>query len=445
MTVKGKFQFKAGRKAKLASWLSLSGALAMVLFGGPALIAEGRSESSGRAASQGEGTPTILAQTEAPPGGASPGLDTQGPNAAPDVQESPSPGPAESPAGPTESPSPDAQQAPFPEPTPTESPATDEPAPPESPSPDAQQAPFPEPTPTESPSPEPTESPTSESTETREENIVFVSTAEEAETAEVADNPERFSQVLGSGRLIVDADNQVTGYYFTLGGLPQNQTLPYHFHNVENEGTPTSCEGDKAVLEDEAAGGILLPLNDIAPLQTTANGIAIIGSASSPIQLPSPVPLEDIGYLNIHANQDPASGIACANVRINPGGFVRAEQAESPSGGEAAAPAEEPPASGGAQPGVGPNAAPAAGTGEEPTPTEFPSPEPTPTESPTTDEPAAPESPAGTTGPQETPNEGPNTVPTPTESPESGGEPPASSEPQPGVGPNTAPTPGTGQ
>ncbi len=123
---------------------------------------------------------------------------------------------------------------------------------------------------------------------------------------------------------------------------------------MENEGTPTSCEGDKAVLEDEAAGGILLPLNDIAPLQTTANGVAIIGSASSPIQLPSPVPLEDIGYLNIHANQDPASGIACANVRINPGGFVRAEQAESPSGGEAAAPATEAPASSGAQPGLAP-------------------------------------------------------------------------------------------
>jgi len=433
MTVKGKFQFKVGRKARLASWLSLSGALAMILFGGPAVIAEGRSESNGRTASKGQVTPTILAQTEAPPGGTSPGVDTQEPTAAPD-----------------------AQQAPFPEPTPTESPAADEPvtpespAPIESPSPDAQQAPFPEPTPTESPAPAPTESPTSEATETREENIVFVSTAEGAATSEIADNPERFSQVLGSGRLILNADDQVTGYYFTLSGLPQNQALPYHFHNVENEGTPTSCEGDKAVLEDEAAGGILLPLNDIAPLQTTANGVAIVGSASSPIQLPSPVPLEDIGYLNIHATQDPASGIACANVRINPGGFVRAEQAESPSGGEAAAPAEEAPASSGAQPGVGPNAAPAAGTGEEPTPTEFP--EPTPTESPAPDaqqapfpEPTPTESPAGTFGPQETPTEGPNTVPTPTESPESGTEGPASSGPQPGVGPNAAPTPGTGQ
>ncbi len=63
--------------------------------------------------------------------------------------------------------------------------------------------------------------------------LSFVSSAEEAETAEIADNPERFSQVIGSGRLIVNADDQVTGYYFTLGGLPQNQTLPYHFHNGE--------------------------------------------------------------------------------------------------------------------------------------------------------------------------------------------------------------------
>ncbi len=207
MTVKGKFRLKVGRKARLASWLSLSGALAMVLFGGPAVIAEGRSESSGRAASKGQVTPTILAQTEAPPGGASPGVDTQGPNAAPDAQQAPfpEPTPTESPATDEpalpESPAPEGgqegtpgaapdaqqQQAPFPEPTPTESPATDEPALPESPAPEGgqegtpgaapdaqqQQAPFPEPTPTESPSPAPTESPTSESTEIREENIVL--------------------------------------------------------------------------------------------------------------------------------------------------------------------------------------------------------------------------------------------------------------------------------
>ncbi len=254
--------------------------------------------------------------------------------------------------------------------------------------------------------PEPTESPTSQETETRTENIVFVSTTEGSPTSEIEGESERFSQIIGSGRLLVNEDDQVTGYYFTVTGLGPSQTLPYHFHSSKSGSAPTSCEGDKGVLEDEAVGAVITPLSEIAPLQSTASGLGMVGSASSPIQLPNPVPLEDIGYLNIHANESVESGFVCANVPLKPVMYKSSAQPVAP------APSPEPMM------------------------------EPSPTPSPESD--------------QTPPTQGPNTAPVPpglqdNQGPESSPESsPPTMEPSPGPannpptqGPNTAPVPPT--
>ncbi len=322
MTVKTKSHVKAGRNMKLASWFSLSGALAVVLFGGPIMVAEGRSESNSQAA------PTsTIAQTEVPI--PPPGTDTQGPNSAPTLpsdDQSPAPMPTEPAPDPAEPSTPDTNVDPStPEaddsqtPSPTDTPPTQGP----NTAPDVQQIPD----------------STSESAQPREENIVFVRTAEGASTGEVVDNPARFNQIVGSGRLIVNGDDQVTGYYFTVSGLPPSQALPYHFHSARNGSTPTSCEGDKGIVEDEAAGAVITPLSDVAPLQSTATGIGIVGTASSPIQLPTPVPLADIGYLNIHADPSVTSGIVCANVPLQPISFTPTET-PIPESSSAPAPGE---------------------------------------------------------------------------------------------------------
>jgi len=406
MTENAKSQVKAGRKVRLASWLSTSGALAMVLFGSQAMIAIGspakgisRAESNAQTASQGQVAPKPLtiAQTGLPTPTDTP---TAGPNAAPNPQgiESPSPGsgdlapvptetgaptdlapsPVESPTGaPTDTPTAGPNAAPNPQgiESPSPSPADLAPAPTDAPTGTPTDVPptaAPEPPlPTESPSPEVTEPPSPEatdppaSTEVKQENIVFVSTVEGAATAEIAENPARFSQIVGSGRLLVNADNQVTGYYFTVSGLPANQAVPYHFHVAKTGRTPTSCEGDKEIVEDETGGEVLVPLSDIAPLQAGAAGVATVGSASSPIQLPTPVALEDIGYLNIHATG------------------VTPPTAES-SVSEPPQTEEIPASSGPQQPTAGPNAAPAAPSEMEasPAPTESPAAEATESPSP---------------------------------------------------------------
>jgi len=386
MTENAKSQVKAGRKVRLASWLSTSGALAMVLFGSQAMIAIGSpAKGISRAEGQVAPKPLTIAQTGLPTPTDTP---TAGPNAAPSPQgiESPSPGsgdlapsPVESPTGvPTDTPTAGPNAAPSPqgiEAAPAAPAGSEElaPAPTETAAPtDVPPTAAPEsPLPTESPSPEVTEPPAPEatdppaSTEVKQENIVFVSTVEGAATAEIAENPARFSQIVGSGRLLVNADNQVTGYYFTVSGLPANQAVPYHFHVAKTGRTPTSCEGDKGIVEDETGGEVLVPLSDIAPLQAGAAGVATVGSASSPIQLPTPVALEDIGYLNIHA-----AGVTPPN-------------AES-SVSEPAQTDEVPAATGLQQPTAGPNAAPAAPSVTEasPAPTESPAAEATESPSP---------------------------------------------------------------
>ncbi len=420
MTENAKSQVKAGRKVRLASWLSTSGALAMVLFGSQAMIAIGspvkginRAESNAQTASKGQVAPKPLtiAQTGLPVPTDAP---TAGPNAAPNpqgIEAAPAapagsgdlaPAPTDAPTGvPTDTPTAGPNAAPNPQgieaapaapagsgdlapaaPTETGAPtdvpptaapetgaptdvpptaAPEAPLPTEPPSPEVTEPPSPEAT--EPPSPEATEPPAS--TEVKQENIVFVSTVEGAATAEIAENPARFSQIVGSGRLLVNADNQVTGYYFTVSGLPANQAVPYHFHVAKTGRTPTSCEGDKEIVEDETGGEVLVPLSDIAPLQAGASGVATVGSASSPIQLPTPVALEDIGYLNIHATG------------------VTPPSAES-SVSEPPQTEEMPAATGPQQPTSGPNAAPAppSETGVAPAPTESPAAEATESPSP---------------------------------------------------------------
>jgi hypothetical protein len=156
--------------------------------------------------------------------------------------------------------------------------------------------------------------------------IVLVSTAgETASTRTIPGYQPRFSKILGSGALLVNAEEQVTGYYFATTGLEPTQTLPYHFHAAMTGANPTSCEGDKALLDSEVGGGVITDLAAIAPLQSSAGGFGRVGSPFSPVQLPAPVALENIGYLNIHSTQGTpvGPGIVCANVRLDPAGFMR--------------------------------------------------------------------------------------------------------------------------
>lgn len=154
--------------------------------------------------------------------------------------------------------------------------------------------------------------------------IVFVRTSGDmATTHGVAGyQPPRFSNIVGSGRLILNAEGMVTGYYFTVSGLEANATYAYHFHG---SGGYASCEGDKNLVPGESGAGVITNLGNIAPLTASANGIAILGSATTPIALPQPVALSDIGYLNLHPmpSGQVGPGSVCANVRLNPGGFVR--------------------------------------------------------------------------------------------------------------------------
>jgi hypothetical protein len=70
---------------------------------------------------------------------------------------------------------------------------------------------------------------------------------------------------------------------------------------------------------------VLTDLAAIAPLESSAGGFGRVGSSLSPVQLSAPVPLADIGYLNIHSTQGTpvGPGIVCANVRLDPAGFLR--------------------------------------------------------------------------------------------------------------------------
>lgn len=309
-SVKTSLTAKNGLSLGLAILLSAGGAL-VVMVGGRMAVARTAAFKTAQIETPGPGAPTV------------------GPNAAPSPQL-PDP-PSE--VSPTESPTLETAppEAPVLEPTPTET-LTPEPAPTETL----------EPTPTESPilepDPAPTEVPgTSISTEVREANIVFVKTAEDSATREIPGYAERFSDIVGSGRLLVNSANQVTGYYFTLSGLPASQTLPYHFHAAKKGSQPTSCEGDKELVEGETAGEVITDLSEATPLQVGGSGIAVVGIASNPVQLSSPVALEDIGYLNIHSPEgSPGPGIVCANVRLDPGGFVREmpEPVESEEGGD---------------------------------------------------------------------------------------------------------------
>ncbi|MBW4487001.1 MAG: hypothetical protein KME12_04345 [Trichocoleus desertorum ATA4-8-CV12] len=156
--------------------------------------------------------------------------------------------------------------------------------------------------------------------------IVLVSTdGETVSTRAIPGYQTRFSRILGSGALLVNAEDQVTGYYFTTTGLEPSQTLPYHFHAAMTGANPTSCEGDKALLDSEVGGDVITDLAAIAPLQSSAGGVGRVGSPFSPVQLPTPVALQDIGYLNIHSTQGTpvGPGIVCANVRLDPAGFMR--------------------------------------------------------------------------------------------------------------------------
>src|SRR6476469_3645879 len=168
--------------------------------------------------------------------------------------------------------------------------------------------------------------PTEQAAGLRSLPIVLVSTAgETANTRTIPGYQPRFSQILGSGALLVNDEDQVTGYYFATTGLEPSQTLAYHFHNAMTGANPTSCEGDKALLASEVAGGVLTDLAAIAPLESSAGGFGRVGSSLSPVQLSAPVALADIGYLNIHSTQGTpvGPGIVCANVRLDPAGFLR--------------------------------------------------------------------------------------------------------------------------
>jgi hypothetical protein len=217
-----------------------------------------------------------------------------------------------------------AEETPTEEAAPAEETPAEEAAPAEE-TPTEEAAPAEE-TPAEETPAEETPAPAEQAAGLRSLPIVLVSTAgETANTRTIPGYQPRFSQILGSGALLVNDEDQVTGYYFATTGLEPSQTLAYHFHNAMTGANPTSCEGDKALLASEVAGGVLTDLAAIAPLESSAGGFGRVGSSLSPVQLSAPVPLADIGYLNIHSTQGTpvGPGIVCANVRLDPAGFLR--------------------------------------------------------------------------------------------------------------------------
>lgn len=158
--------------------------------------------------------------------------------------------------------------------------------------------------------------------------IAIVSTTRPASirtVREVRGYPQRFSYAVGSGALILNAANQVTGYYFTIGDLEGRTTYIYGLYRSRNRGLPTSCEGARNLTDRETAGELLLDLSETAPLVASTRGVAFIGSIDRPIALPEPIPLESIGYLYIQPVPEAAldSSEFCANIRLNPGGYAR--------------------------------------------------------------------------------------------------------------------------
>ncbi|MBD2089314.1 hypothetical protein H6F67_05540 [Microcoleus sp. FACHB-1515] len=142
---------------------------------------------------------------------------------------------------------------------------------------------------------------------------------------EVGGYPQRFSYTVGSGALILNAANQVTGYYFTMNDLEARTAYTYGLFSSHNQGVPTSCEGARNLTQRESAGELLLDLSETAPLTASNRGVAFIGSIDRPITLSEPIPLESIGYLYIQPVPEAAltSSEFCANVRLNPGGYAR--------------------------------------------------------------------------------------------------------------------------
>lgn len=136
--------------------------------------------------------------------------------------------------------------------------------------------------------------------------------------------PTRFSEVSGSGALVLRGSD-VVGYYFTVSDLRPEASYAYHLHRTQGGSIPASCEGDKGLVAGEVGGSIMVNLGAIAPLEVNNLGTAIVGSATAPAILPEPVPLAEIGYVNIHPAPEGnvGSGTMCANVRLNAGGFVR--------------------------------------------------------------------------------------------------------------------------
>lgn len=157
------------------------------------------------------------------------------------------------------------------------------------------------------------------------EPLTLVMTGEDANTRMIPGYKERFSDIVGSGAVMLNEDGEVTAYYMTVSGLESDQDYAYHFHNSMTDSMPTSCEGDKMLVRGETAGGVITDLTAIAPLEVSQNGVARVGSMLDPVELPEPVPLTEIGYLNIHPA--PAGqvgpGMICANVRLNAAGFTR--------------------------------------------------------------------------------------------------------------------------
>jgi hypothetical protein len=155
--------------------------------------------------------------------------------------------------------------------------------------------------------------------------FALVSTLADAEVRTTPSYRPRFGDAVGDGTLILNADGNVTGYYFIVSDLSPDAKYAYHFHRDIGNGAPTSCEGDKSLVDDETPGGVMLDLGAIAPLNPTASGLAFVGSPTAPVTLPTPVPLSEIGYLNIHAVVDGAvsPGVVCANIRLNAGGLPR--------------------------------------------------------------------------------------------------------------------------
>ncbi|NJL21762.1 MAG: hypothetical protein HC895_14670 [Leptolyngbyaceae cyanobacterium SM1_3_5] len=158
--------------------------------------------------------------------------------------------------------------------------------------------------------------------------IAIVSTTRPASIRtirEVSGYPQRFSYTVGSGALIVNAANQVTGYYFSISDLEARAAYTYGLFSSRNQGSLTSCEGARSLTQRETAGELLLDLGGTAPLTASTRGVAFVGSIDRPISLPEPIPLDSIGYLYIQPAPDATlnSSEFCANIRLNPGGYAR--------------------------------------------------------------------------------------------------------------------------